>query len=99
MKLDDLIAKDTDPGIQLDAVVVSALNVFGFSHVTYSLYMRSTPPPPYVGIIVGIRKDGTSHTWTGTGTDAEEARINAIDSLAKWVLNKPIPYYPTGVTP
>lgn len=100
MKLDDLLSVDSTTAGSLDPDLISALTVFGFVNISYSLYHRSTSPPPYVGILAGVKSDGTGHQWTGTGNTPEEAQLDAIDSLAKWLMNQPIPYYPTaGVTP
>ena len=100
MKIDDLLSADAATGGSLDPILVTALTSYGFVSVTYSLYQRAGQPPVYVGLITGIKKDLSSHVWTGTGHTPDEAETNTIDALAKWILNQPVPYYPTaGATP
>lgn len=96
MKLDDLLEADQS-GPNLDPQIVAALNLFGFVNVSYSLYFKpGAGPAPYVGIIVGIKSDGTNHTWTGTGNTPTEAEADTIDALSKWILNQQYAYYPTA---
>lgn len=97
MKLDDLIQADnTAP---LDEDMTNALSVFGFSNCTYSLYQKQ-PSGEYVGVLSGEKPDGSTMNWIGTGKTPDDAYDEAVDALAKWILNQPIPFWPApGATP
>ena len=90
MKLDDLISADTlsYPG-DLDSDLIAAMNAFGFVTVTYTLFQKA--PTNFVGVITATKADGSGHTWVGSGNDPDEAELNAIDALSKWMINQMTP--------
>ena len=90
MKLDDLITADTlsYPG-DLDLDLIAAMNAHGFITVAYTLFQKG--PNNFVGVITAHYPDGTGHTWIGSGNDPDEAELNAIDALSKWMINQMTP--------
>lgn len=93
MKLDDLLSAESpqDQGGPLDDILVNALAALGFTHVGYSLTKVWVI---YAGIITGTRADGSTMRWQGAGKTPEEAEMNAVDDLAKWIHTQQI-----GTTP
>ena len=82
MKLDDILQADNTTTAMLDPALLKALSVFGFVGVTYQLYHSNSGVYTYVGVIEGTRKDGSTHTWTGTGSTPDDAQDDVIDALA-----------------
>lgn len=93
MRLDDLLEADatTHP---IDPDILAALNAFGFVTATYTLYQKQ-PAGDFVVAIMAERADGSSMSWFGSGKTPDEAQIDAIDACAKWILNQPVPFWPT----
>lgn len=89
MKLDDFIAADnTASDGPIDDDIVKALGAFGFVTVSYTL---TKPFLVYIGTITAHRRDGTFVQWKGIGATDTEAETEAIDALARWVMNQPTP--------
>lgn len=89
MKVDDFIDADNTPDDgPIDADIIQALAAFGFATISYKL-TRATVA--YIGTITAWRPDGSFVQWQGIGATAVEAEQEAIDELAKWVLNQPTP--------
>ena len=88
MKLDDLLVHDASIDQPLDPDLVKALEAHGFVHISFSLYQRG---PVYVAIIGAVKSDGTGHTWIGSGKSADEAEMDAVDALSKWMINQMTP--------
>ena len=89
MKLDDLVAQDTIADSNLDDEIVGALGAFGFTSASGTLFQH--PTKGWVYTISATRKDGSSLTWIGVGKTPEDAIEEAVDAVAKWILNQPIP--------
>lgn len=90
MKLDDLLSADTVRHAgDLDPDLIAGLNAHGFVTVSYTLFQKS--PTNFVGVITARYPDGTGHTWVGSGNDPDEAEMNAIDALSKWMINQLTP--------
>lgn len=84
MKLDDLLDADNS---DLDEDLLAALTMLGFVDASYTLYQRK-PSSDFVAVITGHYHDGSAINWIGQGTTPEDARTNAIDAIAKWILNQ-----------
>lgn len=90
MKLDELVAADV-AGATLSADLVDALKDYGFVAATYTLTKHLVHK--YLAIITGVRPDGSTHSWTGTGSTPREAEEDVVDVLAKWVIqNQQLPF-------
>lgn len=88
MKLDELLEAES-PGDDgpLDDVIVNAMAALGFVKVSYRLtrFLQL-----YLGIITGHRADGGTMHWNGMGKTPVEAETNAIDELAKWIMQQQV---------
>ena len=90
MKLDDLLSADTVRHAgDLDPDLIAALNAHGFVTVNYTLFQKGSNN--FVGVITAHYANGQGHTWIGSGNDPNEAEMNAIDALSKWMINQMTP--------
>lgn len=91
MKPDDLLAHDAAPD-SVDEDLTGALAAFGFVSVTGTLFYH--PTKGWLYTIAATNNSGHSLTWIGIGKTPADAEQDAIDALAKWILNQQIPSVP-----
>ena len=91
MKAADIIAADNSTN--LDQEVLDALYAFGYYQVDLSLYQRQHPSQWFC-ILTAFHRDGGQRDWAGHGLTVEDAKWDAIDAVAKWMLQQPLPVTP-----
>lgn len=84
MRPEDIRAADAST-VSLDAEILDGLRRFGFIAVRTALLVKSGS---FAYTITAIHSNGTNRTWIGMGNSPEDAQLDAVDALARWVLGQ-----------